>query len=273
MSRKRDHERAIFEAFLQIEPAFAGEALDNWDQPEDEKDFPDIIGKSVSGRCVGVELGEWLNEEEIEAAKRKERLEESILAVIGDQGTNPTEHFTFVWLHPKPTARITPADADGCRAQIFACTEECDRRFPNERFWTTGHQLSADELDPYPLLAKYLNAIRLWPNHGERHNYPNWITFPLRAGAFDRETMFKPLRQLVAEKVGHYAATRTGFDCLCLVVFYNLAWIYNSPAETPLHSFEDAVAELNRLFSSNRGPFDRVFLYVALIPGRVLRVF
>jgi hypothetical protein len=88
MSRKREHERALFTAFIDVAPEFAGERLADWDQPKDERDFPDIVGTSVKGRKIGVEIGEWLNEEEIQAAKQKERLEEGILNAIGDQGPN-----------------------------------------------------------------------------------------------------------------------------------------------------------------------------------------
>jgi hypothetical protein len=56
MSRKRDHEKAIFRAFLDLEPEFAGERLAEWEQPEDEREFPDI--RAMSGRRFGVELGE-----------------------------------------------------------------------------------------------------------------------------------------------------------------------------------------------------------------------
>jgi hypothetical protein len=135
VSRKREHERALFTAFLDIEPNFAGEYLADWRQPEDESDFPDIIATSVTGRKIGVELGEWLNEGEIHAAKQKERLEEGILSAIGDQGRNPTQHIRVVWLHPKPKTRIAPADVAEVRRQLFACILECDQRWPNERFW------------------------------------------------------------------------------------------------------------------------------------------
>jgi hypothetical protein len=269
MSRKREHERALFTAFLDLEPAFAGERLADWQQPKNESDFPDIVATSVTGRRVGVELGEWLNEDEIQAAKGKERLEEALLNAIGDQGPNPTQHIRYAWLHPK--ARIASADVAGFRDQLFACILKCDRRWPDERFWKVGHRLVDDELAEYPLLAKYLNAIKLWPADGEQWK-EKWITFPLRAGFFDRETMFKPLRELVAEKIGHYGTTRTGFDDLSLLIIYNQTAIYNSPPETPFHDFDDAVVELREIIGDNRGPFDRVFLYLALEPGRVLRV-
>lgn len=80
MSQKRDNEKAIFEAFLESEPEFAGERLADWSQPPDERDFPDIIGKSVTGRRVGVEIVEWLNESEIQTAKQRERTEQEFLS-------------------------------------------------------------------------------------------------------------------------------------------------------------------------------------------------
>ena len=188
MSEKRDHERRIFERFLAISPTFAGELLAEWHQPADEKDFPDITGVSASGRRIGVELGEWLNEEEIQFAKRKERLEDSMLQAIGDQGLNETCHVDHVWLHPKPKARIRPADADAFRHQLFACIHECDRRWPTEHFWHSpqGAQLVNDELAPYPVVAKHLHALKLWSreNGGQWPAAVDWITFPFRGGAF-----------------------------------------------------------------------------------------
>src|SRR5436190_2150220 len=125
MSRKRQHERALFAAFVGLAPEFAGEPLDAWQQPEDESDFPDIIARSITGRKIGVELGEWLNEDEMQAAKQKERLEEAFLEAIGEQASNPTQLIRFVWLHPKAKARIAPAERAGFRDQLFSCILEC----------------------------------------------------------------------------------------------------------------------------------------------------
>ncbi len=272
MSRKRDHEKALFQAFVEVEPRFAGEELASWEQPKDEREFPDISAKSVSGRRVGVELAEWLNQDEIAAAMDKERREASILEAIGEQGPNPTGHIDLVWLLVKPGTRVKPADAAAFRGQIFALISECDRRWPTERFWRNGHQLSGSELDGYPVLAEYLNGVKLWP----KDNWPagiDWILFPERVGPFDRDTMFAPLKQVIAKKINHYAAGRVGFDHLSLVVAYNRAAIYNSPAETMVFTYDDAAVEIGRLMQGNLGPFDRVFLFLAIEPGcRVLRV-
>src|SRR5262249_47251147 len=155
--------------------------------------------------------------------------------------------------------------------QLFQCIFECDRRWPNERFWQRGHQLVGDELASYPQLAKYLDAIKLWAANGKQFE-GDWITFPVRGGSFDRETMAKPLREIVDEQIRHYGTARTGFDDLSLVIIYNRATRYNSPAETDRHTFEDAADELRQSVVHNHGAFDRVFLYIALQPGRVFRV-
>lgn len=269
ISKKRQRERALFALFLELAPEFCGERLGKWDQPDDEKSFPDIEGTSISGRKIGVELAEWLNEEEMQAAIQKERTEEEFLGAIGDQGSNPTTYIRSVWLHPK-LARISPSDRERLRDELLTCVLECDRRWPSERIWSRGHQLSGDELKPYPLLAKYLDAIKLWSaEHGDRVER-RWIGFPVQCGSFGKETMLTPLRETVKDKVKHYG--RTKFAHLALLVIYNRAWLYNSPAETPLHSFEDAVSELRQMLGDNLGPFDSVFLYIALQPGRVIRV-
>ena len=270
MNRKRQHEGALFEAFLAVAPKFCGEGLTHWYQHEDEREFPGIIGETVTGRRIGVEIAEWLNEEETQAAKRKERLEQLVIEAIGDQGKNPTRHIRFVWLHPN--GRVSPPDVAGFRKQLFACIGECDRRWPNEPHWRIGHKLAGDELAQYPVLSKYLNAIRLWPADGEQWS-DNWITFPLLVRAFDQDTMFKPLTEIVGDKISRYGSHGTGFDDLTLLVIYNRAAIYNSPPETLSHTFEDAVEQLQQLIEGNRGPFSRVLLYIALEPGaRVLPV-
>lgn len=105
MSDKSDRERRIFKAFLRIEPESTGEPLAKWEQHHDENDFPDSQAVSVSGRRVGVELGKWLHQQDIQAAKAKEVLEASILIAIGEQGPNRTQHIRYVWLHPKPKSQ------------------------------------------------------------------------------------------------------------------------------------------------------------------------
>jgi hypothetical protein len=272
VTEKQERECRVFGAFLRVAPTFADEELAEWAPPADENDFPDIRAKTVSGRRVGVELGEWLHQKEMAAAKTKEFIEESILSVIGEQGPNRTAHIHHLWLHPKQRARIKPADAEAFRAQLFALIEECDRRWPGERFWRRGTTLASKDLASYPILVKYLDAIRLWPleDHEPWGEGIPWITFPMRGGAFSQETMLKPLRDLVSAKIDHYKVD--GYDHLSLLIHYDQAALYNSPVETPLHSFEDAVKHVTDYVDGDLGPFQSIYLFIWLNAGRVIRI-
>ena len=177
-------------SFVNSEPEFAGERLSQWEQPEDEREFPDITGKSVSGRRIGVELAEWLNEEDIATAIGKERSEASILEAIGEQGPNATGHIDHVWLTVKAGARVTRADAAAFRTEVFSLIDACDRRWLSERYWERGAVLGSSDLDAYPTLTQYLDGAKLWSR--EHHHWPEgvpWILFRARVDVFNQDTM------------------------------------------------------------------------------------
>src|SRR5207245_232676 len=104
----RSHERLVFQALLSVDPQFLGEDLAEWSQPPDERDFPDVTGATVSGRRVGVELGEWLNEGETAHSISTERAQGAMLAAVGPQRPNVTRHVGHVWLGRRPGAKVRP---------------------------------------------------------------------------------------------------------------------------------------------------------------------
>src|SRR6266540_6422075 len=89
---KREYEAAIFDAFLKLKSDFSGERIVDRKQPTDEKEFPDVICTTESRRRVGVEIGEWLNEEQLTRAKSMEHAQASLLSAIGPQGDNKTDN-------------------------------------------------------------------------------------------------------------------------------------------------------------------------------------
>jgi len=283
----QDDEKIIFEAFLKVCPDFATEKVADWRQPKDEKDFPDIICRSESDRCIGVELGEWLNENEIRSAKGQERIQESILLAIGDQGTNRTENIYAIWLLPKPRARIKESDKSRFRIELFQFISDVDRQWPSEKFWhgPQGYWARNDELSKYPVLQKYLNGIDFFPSdryegwppylRKVKRHWPegqNWIIFPARGGAFSENTMLQPLYGLLSDKIGHYSDSGTGFDEVYLVIHYNSALIYNSPVETKHFKFEDAVDAAREFVGDDTGPFDNIYLFIAVDDGQVFKI-
>ena len=129
MSKKREGEVGLFKRFLELKPDFCGEDLKEWAPPDDEKDFPDIRGVTVSGRSVGVEIGEWFNEDEIQTTKRKEKTEAAYIEAVGNQGRNFTKHVQCVWLYPR-RGKVAPRDVALFREQLFDFIDVCDKRWP-----------------------------------------------------------------------------------------------------------------------------------------------
>jgi hypothetical protein len=84
--------------------------------------------------------------------------------------------------------------------------------------------------------------------------------------------MLQPLFELLSEKKQHYASAGMGFDHLSLVIYYNSALLYNSPAETAIFKFADAVQASKEFLKDDPAPFDSVFLFISIDDGRVMRI-
>ncbi len=287
-SKKREHEKAIFEAFRRVCPDFAGESIQGEaKQPADETEFPDVICTTVSGKRIGVELGQWFNEEELRTAKSMERIQNSVLDAIGPQGNNETDNIYVVRPEPKVKARVKSEDKAAFRKEIFQYIADVDKRWGSEgfRYGPQGYEAQPEDLKSFPHLAKYLVALRFFPRQRYRGLPPNgyvskrtwsrgrnWIIFPKRGGWYSEDMMLQPLLELLAQKQEHYGNCGTGFDRLCLVVYYNLAVLYNSPVETLNFKFEDAVQVAKQFIGDDPKPFDDIFLFLAINDGRVFSI-
>jgi hypothetical protein len=219
-------------------------------------------------------------------AKGMERIQESMLSAIGDQGENKTEYIYFLWLLPKPKARVKPADAAAFRNELFAFIHEVDSRWPNEQMWQSpqGYWALDAEFGTYPTLQKYLKGIQFFPSDWYEGWPPNmqkvkrrwggdeWILFPASGGPYSHHTMLEALFELIADKLAHYGGAGTGFDHLCLLIHYNSALIYNSPVETLRFTFEDAVKAAQEFVGDDAKPFNSIMLFIAVDDGRVMKL-
>lgn len=277
---KRQEEKAIFEAFLQERPRFAGEPIKKWEQPKDEKEFPDVTCFTITGRKIGVELDRWLNEPQIRHAKKIERIHNSIRSALGNQGHNATKNIRFVMLCPKSNVHVKPNHYDSFRKELFRYIEEVDDRLLNEplRHNPPGYRATFDDLSSFPILQKYLHSILFVPRKSYTECLPNvrplqepwqpgqnWIDLPpLLHGSFSFDDMFQTLIDSIARKNKQYSPIGTGFDSLYLIVYYNpLAAKYNPPAEPP-----DPERLKSHFIEHGPQPFKQIFIFVA--PGSVL---
>jgi len=272
---QRNEEEDVFAAFLAVQPDFAGESIEVWDSAP--SDPPDIICRTVSGRKIGVELGEWLHEREMGASKLREKIEQQLINAIGEpQPLNTSDHFDMVILHPQERVRLnSESDRVAFRKEVFKLIQEVDISWPKERSWQSpqGHHIK--DLAAWPILDVYLKEVHFNPGQSKWKEGDNWILPSAHGDTFDDQTMAEPLTKLIRDKLARYQSRlmATPSDDLVLLVFFNQGLMYNSPLETPHRPVDLLVEDLRLLFANEHEPFQRAFLFVAPSPGeRVFRL-
>lgn len=266
---QRDEEKAIFASFYALLPDFAGERIEHW-QPA-ERDPPDIICTTDSGKRIGVELGEWLHFGEMTAGKLREAIERQLLDAIGEpQPVNTSRHFDMVILHPRDRVRIRgSADKASFHAAILKLIAEVDRRWPTERSWHYARGCRITDLTSWPPLGKYLKEVHFDPGQSQWAEGINWILPASPVFVFDDTTMITPLVCLLSEKIAQYRTVPMATPCdeLVLLVFFNQGVLYNPPIQTPRRTAEMVVDEVRRALPQDHGPFSLGYLFLAPTSG------
>jgi hypothetical protein len=274
-------ERMLFEVFLETNPDFAGESIRDWTQPG--QDPPDILCITVSGRRIGVELGEWLNQGQMTEAKGREMIQNSILAAIGNQPDNNLENIYYAWMHPRQRARVKPEDMDKFRSEILRLTSHIDRRWEQEPDWCSPQGLLYRDFSPFPTVGKYLDGLTFfprlqyvgWPPNGQikKRQWPagcDWLVFRCNGGAYSERSSVAALRDIIARKIAKYTSKppQIQMDGFCLLIHYNQALLYNTPLETLAFKYDDAARVASEFIGDDPGAFQKVFLLLAIEPGQ-----
>src|SRR4030095_13296395 len=124
----RKEEQTIFEFFLKLLPNFAGRPV-KW-QPGN--DPPDVLCTDNDGVRIGVELGEWLNQGQMQAEREAEVGEKSFRDALRSEEIPHPANFGYVWIGHKAYARIKPQDADAFRAEMYLLVEEINNGWGNQ---------------------------------------------------------------------------------------------------------------------------------------------
>jgi hypothetical protein len=268
---QRDEEKAVFDAFLVLQPDFAGEPIAHWHLAD--SDPPDIVCSTVSRRIVGVELGEWLHFAEMKAGKLREAIDRQLLDAIGaSQPLNTSDHFDMVILHPKDRVRIDAGpDRAAFREALFMLIADVDRRWPAGRPWHYAAGCRIRDLTPWPPLSVYLREVQFHPGTTKWGGGIDWILPPALLDWFDDQTMAEPLLQLISDKLGRYRKRPMATSCdeLVLLVFFNQGLMYNSPLQSPRRPVSKLVEDVRRRLPDDRRPFQKAFLFLAQSPGDV----
>jgi hypothetical protein len=260
-------EKSIFQAFLDTCPDFAGRRL----QCEPGADPPDFLGTDATGKRVGIELGEWLHPDQMAASKAREREEESFTNVLRSEERDPPENILFVVMGKEGGVALRDGDADQFRTEAFACVQEFDSRWPENRDWQGPQRIFRRDLAAYRCLAKYLTSLTFFPRRDKRAvRGVAWLTFEGRGGAYTPQWAIEALLRLLRKKVSKYGDLHKeqGLDELYLVAFYDQALIHNTPFFGVNFGWDQVAQIVGAEVAKNPGPFQRIFLFNALPQDR-----
>lgn len=272
-------EKAIFASFLRACPNFADEPIKEWDvvddwyakraldpppPPFDKR--PDVIALTASGKRIGVELKSWINQEQIQAARKQETIETQILTAVGEQPQNETKNVGFVRLSAKQK-RFLKGDAAEFRKQIFALIEKQDNSWSQKPVWEQQLFDNVRDLGSYPILDKYLDSVEI---HPRPFFDSEWVQFPNRGGAYSPKDMHATLSNALTAhtKDQRYKGLKehVGLDESYLLIHYDFkAFAYNTPFDAPNFGFREAAEFASKVLKDDGGYFDRVFLFQFLV--------
>lgn len=268
---KQELEKVVFDAFLEAAPDFKA-AMASYVQPED--DPPDILCSMNIGQRIGFELKEWLNEKQMERAKGRERIEESILEAIGDCPPNGYQYIAYLQLFPKIRLRVKEVDREAFRIELFNLIEEVEAQWPGQPMWHSpqGHRVT--DIGHYPTVSKYLHNIQFYPQEfrGGWKGSTRWIRFPNSGGFYSPNPMVNALLETVADSIDYYRGTKLGYE-FNLLIHYSRALLYNSSVETEEYKIEDAARAASDAIGDDPGRFSKIFLLIYGEPGTVYRLY
>jgi len=271
------NEKLVFESFLKAYPDFAGERIKEWDvveewyakrgltpPPEPFNKRPDIIALTGSGKRIGIELKNWLIQQQIGEARRRERIQDKILQAI-EKPPNETQTIGYVWLFPKQ-AQFEARDAEGFRHQLLCQIAKADDEMARRPAFEELSTYDIENFCDFPLLGKYLHRIRFRPKARGRGTI-RWIRFPDASRHYSPREMLESLDGALLshrsdERYNKDLKKEVGLDEVYLLVHYDFkAFAYNTPFAAPGFGFKEAANFARESLNGDGGYFDRIFLF------------
>jgi hypothetical protein len=259
---KETTECQVFQAFYDIQPNFAGRPLKDWERGADP---PDILCHDFSGKHIGVEITEWINEKQIAVEKARQRLHASFSRIIRSESETPPRNLEHVTLELNGESLPPESEQSEFRRELFDCIRNAGASrdaSPDRRSLQDWDQR---EFPNHPSLSKYVAWIKYWPCRPSENTPPGveWVRFPTTGRFYDPRAMLDPLLTNIRKKTANYSTLRgqQALDELYLIVYYSKALLYNQPYSAPGFGFRDVAEAAGEVLSQNPGPFQRVFLF------------
>ena len=263
-------EKRIFAAFLSNYPLmFASSPVTTWVQPH-QRPSRYRVQLARDGRTIGLEITNWLDEQQIRNDKREESLEEPFRRAL-HLVPNETEHVRLVWMCVKD--RLRKGDEPALIAEMTGLVAYLDKRWETEPDWQSPQEFVWNDFANYPALARYLVNLDIYPRRARRAVAEpaalGWLTFPYPGGAYSPNSMVDALCANINAKIAKYSAKPAGSVAFFLLVHFDFkAYANNSPVEAIGFGYPEAVAEASRRLGGATGVFDGIFVYVDTADGQ-----
>jgi hypothetical protein len=261
---KKEMEKIIFDAFIKIEPNFAGGPVTC---EQCEKDPPDFICENNQGR-IGVELGEWLHKDQTTKSRAFEDIEREIKEKVLSEATisdfMKNHDISIFHIENKFPSKLNKANFITSLIDFlnkFINTSQLNRK---ESF--------INEFNGYPKLKEFITGIEIYESR-----VPGVIEFS-KGRDCSPDDAVDALLIIINDKINknnyQNLKAKLGLSELDLIIYYNKALIYNSPLNGVEQNIHTIVESLRKKMAKsapsvrppNYGPFDKIFLFRALEP-------
>jgi hypothetical protein len=252
---KKEGEKVIFDAFIKVEPNFAGEKVTC---SQCDQDPPDFICDNNKGKIIGIELVTWLNEPQTRRSREFDYLERQINQSI------PLSKDCNVSIFPKED--IFPNNRE--RSKFI---DELTDILKNETVSQQNYEeeLYLNDFDQYPILREFVKGIMI-----DNTKLPLGFKV-VRGEPYSPEDAIKALQNQIKKKMNknNYMTLKNDLKLneLYLIVYYWMALLWNSPYESPDYDLNDIVEHLKMQLGKTYTFFDKIYLFRALEPD--MRVF
>ena len=259
----RDEEKLVFAAFLRTVPNFVDSPIERWESGQDP---PDVLCIEKWGRRIGVELANWLDEEQMAASIERERLEHSYLEAIRSEEVAPPENIGLVWLSERLDTRLQQIDAESFRKELFELINEIDHQWFSNEDRDNPQGVFIRRFPNHSCLERHLQLLTIY----SRKDFDTmlgfrWIDFPMTGGAYTPDTMVEALLEILRKKSLKYANLHReqGLEELHLVIYYNKALFHNTPFLAPDFGFREVADLAAQEARESHGNFEKIFLFNA----------
>jgi hypothetical protein len=233
----------------------------------------------VSGKTVGIELTAWVDQEQIQSGKIREKFETAYLSDIASGRESRPANIGWIWLYDKHLS-IKQVDKAAFRRELYACIGE--QSAIAEPDWEDPQGAPVTNFDLYPKLKKYLDSVWIVPRDRMPRLAPDdrWILFEEPGGAYTHEWMVNAALNRIRAKIDKYGKlaydlrARHGLNELYLLCHYDdRALLYNTPIHTTGFSYTDLAPKIAERLKQDHGIFDKIYLFHSWESPSVIQVY